>query len=128
MKILLDTHVFIWIDTKPACVSAEVQSAMDDPDFEVLLSVVSLWEITVKQSIGKLKLNRALSDAVKHIQDASGLVILPVTQEHVWPLATLPMLHNDPFDRLLIAQAIAEGLTFASADRAISGYPVSILR
>jgi PIN domain nuclease of toxin-antitoxin system len=127
MKLLLDTHAFIWIDSEPDRVPASVQSALADPETEVFVSVVSLWEIAVKQGIGKLKLSMSLPDALKTQQRVSDLKVLPITPEHVWPLESLPLLHKDPFDRLLIAQAIAEDLTIATVDPLFADYPVRTL-
>jgi PIN domain nuclease of toxin-antitoxin system len=126
MKLLLDTHAFIWWDSDPGRLSAPALSALRDPANTVWLSVVSVWEIVIKAQLGKLTLRLPLPDVVAH-QQANGLLVLPVTLPHPLAVETLPPVHKDPFDRLLVAQAVVEGAELVSADPVFSHYPVRVL-
>lgn len=125
MKLLLDSHVFIWWmqDTLPA----PIRSACMDEANTVLVSAASAWELQIKQDLGKLKLSAAIHTLVNEQQQINGLELLPIKLEHIWALADLPRLHGDPFDRILIAQARHEGLTLVSADSVMREYPVEVL-
>ncbi|MCS7304306.1 MAG: type II toxin-antitoxin system VapC family toxin [Thermoguttaceae bacterium] len=127
MKLLLDTHSFIWWDSEPAKLSPQVLAACQDPQNILLLSVVSLWEIQIKRQLGKIKLALPLQEIVETQQRINHLEILPVILPHVLALDNLPPHHKDPFDRLLIAQAIVEKAVLVSTDPNIARYPVSIL-
>ncbi len=122
MRLLLDTHTFIWWDSNPAQLSAVALAALRDPANSVWLSVVSVWEILIKAQLGKLSVRVPLPDIVAQ-QQANGLQVLPVTSPHSLALEGLPPIHKDPFDRLLIAQAIVEGAELISAGSSIR--PVS---
>jgi PIN domain nuclease of toxin-antitoxin system len=126
MKLLLDTHTFIWWDSDPTQLSAPALTALRDPGNEVWLSVASAWEMVIKAQLGKLSLRLPLADVVRE-QAANGLRILPVTLAHVLGVAGLPPAHKDPFDRLLAAQAHAEGAEFVSSDPVFRHYPVRVL-
>src|SRR5437660_876360 len=104
MKLLLDTHVFIWWDSDPGQLSAPALAALRDPANSVWLSVVSVWEIVIKVQLGKLTLRLPLADIVAQ-QQANGLQILAVTLLHSLAVEGLPPAHKDPFDRLLAAQS-----------------------
>jgi PIN domain nuclease of toxin-antitoxin system len=125
MKLLLDTHTFIWWDSDPTRLSARVLSALKAPVNEIYLSVVSIWEIVIKVQLGKLSLRLALAETMAH-QQANGMKVLPVTLEHSLALSRLPLLHKDPFDRLLIAQAGVESAELVSSDHLFRQYPVSV--
>lgn len=126
MRLLLDTHTLIWWDSDPARLSAVALAALRDPANTVWLSVVSVWEILIKAQLGKLSLALPLPDIVA-AQQANGLQILPVTLSHSLALDGLPSCHKDPFDRLLIAQAIVERAELVSADHVFARYPVRLL-
>lgn len=126
MKGLLDTHTFIWWDSDPARLSAAVLTFIRDPANVVFLSVVSVWEILIKFQLGKLTLHAPLADLVSQ-QQANGIRILPVTLDHALALEKLPTPHKDPFDRLLVCQAIAEGATLLTGDAIFAQYPVRVL-
>jgi PIN domain nuclease of toxin-antitoxin system len=126
MKLLLDTHAFIWWDSDPAQLSAPALAALRDPANEVWLSVASVWEMVIKAQLGKLTLRVPLGDLVSQ-QQANGLHVLPVTLAHTLGVAGLPAIHKDPFDRVLIAQANIEGAELVSADQVIRQYPVRVL-
>ena len=126
MKLLLDTHTFIWWDTEPAKLSAAALALCCDPVNQLVLSVASLWEIQIKRQLGKLELRLPLSEIVAHQQETNGVAILPIVQAHVQALDDLPLVHRDPFDRLLVAQAIAEGAALVSGDSVLESYPVQV--
>jgi PIN domain nuclease of toxin-antitoxin system len=126
MKLLLDTHAFIWWDIRDPQLSATAQAAIREPANEVLLSVVSIWEMQIKSQLGKLPLRLPLSDIISQ-QQANGLQVLHATLQHVLAVDTLPAAHKDPFDRLLIAQAIEEGATLVTADTIFRQYPMPTL-
>ena len=122
MSLLLDTHVILWWLTDDLALSDEVKTRLDDePD--VYVSPASLWEVTIKQSIGKLS---EPIDVAEEIRD-SGFRELPITFHHAIAAGRLPLIHRDPFDRMLVAQAQCEGLTLASRDPHIQRYDVALL-
>ncbi len=124
MKLLLDTHTFIWWDSDPAKLSATAMALCTDPANELILSVTSLWEMQIKHQLGKLSLRLPLVDIVAHQQATNGVIVLPILPTHVFALDGLPTAHKDPFDRLLVAQANSEGATLVSADAIFRSYPV----
>ena len=123
MKLLLDTHVFIWWDSDDTRISPTAMAAIRDRSIMLLLSPVSIWEIAIKLQLGKLRLSLPLADIVSQ-QQANGIIELPVTTAHALAVEELPPVHKDPFDRLLIAQANIEGANLVSADHVFSQYPV----
>jgi PIN domain nuclease of toxin-antitoxin system len=126
MKLVLDTHAFIWWDSDPAQLSAVALAALRDPTNDVFLSVACVWEMVIKAQLGKLTLRLPLVDIVSQ-QRANGLRVLSVSLEHVLAVEGLPPVHKDPFDRLLIAQANVEGAELVSADQLIRQYQVRIV-
>jgi PIN domain nuclease of toxin-antitoxin system len=126
MKLLLDTHAFIWWDSDPAQLSAPALAALRDPANEVWLSVASVWEMVIKAQLGKLTLRLPLADIIRQ-QQANGLQILPIGLAHTLAVEKLPAIHRDPFDRVLIAQSNFEGSQLVSADQVVRQYPVQIL-
>lgn len=120
MKLLLDTHVFLWWDngTLPSNVTQQIVDAES-----VYISAVVGWEISIKSSLGKLVATGSIEDA----RDDYGFVELPVTLRHTEALRRLPQHHRDPFDRLLIAQEIVENLAIVSTDPAFAAYPATVL-
>jgi len=127
MRLLLDTHIFIWWADQPERLSPAALPALEDEANELLLSVASVWEMQVKIQLGKLKLNLPLRELLKTQQQTNDLTVSPVTLTHVLALEALPFHHKDPFDRLLIAQSIEEELTIVTADSQFSAYPVQLL-
>ena len=128
MKLLLDTHIFIWWADEPEKLSPTVLSALEDNGNELLVSVASVWEMQIKVQLGHLRLSLPLKQLIESQQDANDLRILPVALTHALALDALPPHHKDPFDRLLIAQSIEEQATLVSADSQFSAYPVKLLR
>ncbi len=126
MKLLLDTHTLIWMDSNSGQLSRAAWSAINDPSNTKYLSVVSVWEIIIKTQSGKLALHQPLSQILAD-QFANDVQILPVLLPHVLVVDSLPQVHKDPFDRLLAAQPIAEDAEFVTADRVFAQYPVRIL-
>lgn len=123
MRILLDTHMLIWwLDDDPALPDA-TRVALADPRDEVLVSSISLAEMSIKSSLGKLRAPWIPDELL----DENGLSLLPFTTDHARRLVDLPHHHRDPFDRMLIAQALHDDLVFASVDPQVRAYDVRIL-
>lgn len=127
MRILFDTHAFIWWDSNISKLSSEALRLCRDPKNILILSTVSIWEMQIKHQLGKLKLNLPLNDIVEAQQQTNSIEVLPIIPPHVFALANLPLHHKDPFDRLLIAQATAEKAVLLSCDSAVRQYPVDIV-
>ena len=127
MKILLDTHTFIWWSSAPERLSDKGLALCQDTDNALLLSVASVWEMQIKMQLEKLKLDLPLKELIASQQDKNSLQVLPVELDHVLELNNLPFHHNDPFDRLLIAQAKTEDAFLLSKDKAFSEYTVKLL-
>ena len=127
MKLLLDTHTFLWAIAEPARLSRKAARMILDERNELLLSTVTLWEIIVKLQAGKLKLPASTDYFQGHIGHLGVRQVLPVTPVHVYAVLKLPPVHKDPFDRLLAAQADVEGLPLLSADDVLRRYPVQVL-
>ncbi len=122
MRLLLDTHVAIWWDTG-APLSAQAKRAIRDAD-EVFVSAASAWEIAIKAALGKIRSDRTLPELCAD----SGFIELPVLMRHTEALQALEPLHTDPFDRLLVVQAVQEQLVLVTRDDIIARYPVATLR
>ena len=127
MKLLLDTHAFIWWTTDARRLSAKALGALADPQNQVWLSVVSAWEMQIKQHVGKMTLQLPLQAMIAGQQTTNAVQVLPVELPHVFQLDSLPLLHRDPFDRLLIAQTLSEGSTLISADPLVAQYSAPVL-
>lgn len=122
MKLLLDTHLLLWAASEPKRIPKSARILIEDPENEVMFSAASLWEITIKRSLGRRDfrvdprvLRRALLD--------NGYTELPITSEHVIQIEQLPPKHKDPFDRVLVAQAVVEGITLLTNDEKLAAYP-----
>ena len=127
MRLLLDTHTLIWWATEPERLPSRIFNFLTEPTNELLLSVASIWEMQIKCQSGKLNFGRPLSQLILNQQVQNGLNVLPVEPSHIYALQSLPDVHRDPFDRIMIAQAIVEDLSFVSADSACRQYPVPTL-
>ena len=123
-RLLLDTNVLIWTLSSSNKISRRAERAMSRPLASLTVSVVSVWEIVLKNHAGKLRLPAGLPQVVDQILYGSPWTILPVAPEHLPALAALPAIHTDPFDRLLIAQARHEGLAILTADDQFKKYDV----
>ena len=128
MRLLLDTHIFLWWAYQPEKLSPAALSALQDEANDLLLSVASVWEMQIKIQMGKLKLSLPLKELLKNQRETNDLTISPVTLTHVLAVDALPFHHKDPFDRLLIAQSIEEELTIVTADSKFSAYPIKLLQ
>lgn len=125
MGLLLDTHTYLWFIDADARPSTSAAARIGNPDERVLISVVSAWEIIIKLGTGKLVLSRPLEELWPESISQNEFDVLNVTVDHVLALSPLPQHHRDPFDRPLIAQAIAEGHQIVSADTAFDAYPIT---
>jgi PIN domain nuclease of toxin-antitoxin system len=123
MKLLLDTHAFLWWDSTDSHLPSRLSAAIADPDNEIYVSSVSAWEIAIKRASGKLAFDGSMVKAMA----AHGFQSLPITVEHAEEAGSLPVLHRDPFDRLLVAQAQMEGMALVTVDAQILRYPVKHL-
>ncbi|MFZ4664970.1 MAG: type II toxin-antitoxin system VapC family toxin [Prochlorotrichaceae cyanobacterium] len=127
MKILLDTHIFLWFISGDTQLLTTVRDAIREPDNDIYLSVVSVWEVIVKYQLGKLLLPEHPETYLPKQRDLHQISSLSLDENSVVKLAELPPLHRDPFDRMLICQALQNGLTIATVDSAIRAYPVSVM-
>jgi PIN domain nuclease of toxin-antitoxin system len=127
MRILLDTHIFLWFISGDSQLSTDVRDAIRAPDNEVYLSAISVWEAIVKYQLGKLPLPEHPEMYLPKQRDLHQIASLALDERSVMQLAKLPPLHRDPFDRMLICQALQHGLTIATVDLAVRAYPVSVM-
>jgi PIN domain nuclease of toxin-antitoxin system len=127
MKILLDTCEFLWLVSGDPKLSATVSAAIRDPNNQVFLSAVSFWEISIKHSLGKLPLPQPPAQFIPQQREKHLITPLALDEAAVAQLGGLPTLHRDPFDRMLVCQSQAHGLTLASSDPLIRQYPVTLL-
>jgi len=128
MNLLFDTHTFIWFIEAPDRIKPHLQNTLSDPMNKLWLSTASVWEMQIKMAIRKLSLSASVEEFVTVNRAVNDVQSLPVLEQHIWSLANLPLHHNDPFDRLLIAQALAEGYTLVTADPFFTQYPVALLK
>ena len=122
MKLLLDTHLLLWAAGEPDRLSAKARLLVDNPENELLFSAASLWEVAIKRGLGRNDfrvdarlLRRGLLD--------NGYSELPIVSDHVVATESLPPIHKDPFDRVLVAQATVEGITLLTTDSLVAQYP-----
>lgn len=126
MRLLLDTHAFIWLWEDVSKVPPRVLAACENPENQLYLSIASIWEMQIKVGVGRLSFQQPLPEIIENQKNENGVSILPVSLPHLWQLAALPAHHIDPFDRLLVAQATSEKMALITADRHIAGYPVEL--
>lgn len=125
MRLLLDTHALLWwLDANPT-LGASGRALIKDPANDILVSIVSLWEIVIKMQIGKLVSD---IDEITAAMDTQGIRVIGIRPAHLNVLARLPRLHKDPFDHMLIAQAMVEGATLMSEDRQMALYPAACVK
>ncbi len=121
MKLLLDTHLLLWAAAEPKRLSRQARALIANTDHELLFSAASLWEVAIKRGLDRkdfrvdVRLRRGLLD--------NGYSELPIVSEHVVAVESLPPLHKDPFDRILVAQATVEGITLLTTDSFVAQYP-----
>ncbi len=123
MRLLLDTHAFLWWLQGHARLSREARKSLADLRSLVHVSAASIWELAIKSALGKVRIDRA--DIVEEIA-ANGFIELPIRAHHAWRAGRLPRHHDDPFDRILIAQAQLEELTLVTHDRSFEAYEVPL--
>lgn len=124
MRLLLDTHIFLWYVGNDARLSKPTAAAIRNPDSHVYLSSVSIWECLVKSRLGKLPLPESPEIYLPRQRERHAISSLPLDEPSVCRLSSLPDLHRDPFDRMLICQALAHDLTLVTVDQAMQGYAV----
>ena len=127
MRILLDTHIFLWFISGDTQLSSDVRDSIRDPDNEVYLSAVSVWEAIAKYQLGKLPLPEHPGKYLPKQRDLHQIASLALDESSVVQLTNLPPLHRDPFDRMLICQALQNALTIATVDKVIRAYSVNVL-
>ena len=128
MNVLVDTHVWIWSLADPGRLSPESRSLLSSSRNVVYLSAASAWELAIKAALGKIELPEPVETYVPTRMARQGITALPITHTHALRVSTLPPHHRDPFDRLLIAQALVEGLPILTADAAFDRYEVEVIR
>lgn len=127
MNLLLDTHALLWFATDDSQLSSIADAAISDPQNEVFVSPASYWELAIKVSLGKYPLTVPFATFIATAIDGNQFEILPIEPRHATEICVLPHYHRDPFDRLIIAQAIVEQMTVVSSDKEFSAYPINLL-
>jgi PIN domain nuclease of toxin-antitoxin system len=127
MRVLLDTHAFLWFVLGDPQLSRNARNRIEDPGNEKLVSPASYWEIAIKISLNKYTLSHPYEEFMQQGIAGNGFMILPIEPRHTAALASLPFHHRDPFDRLIIAQAMVEQIPVISGDEAFAAYPVTCI-
>ncbi|MEX1046211.1 MAG: type II toxin-antitoxin system VapC family toxin [Actinomycetota bacterium] len=127
MRVLLDTHAFIWWIGDDAKLSPDARQLVSDGSNEVFFSAVSAWEILLKKGLERVEIPEPLEPFITSQVLANAFQVLPINLRHVFALSALPDVHQDPFDRMLVSQAVADDLTILSADRHFQAYPVDVV-
>lgn len=127
MNLLLDTHAFIWWNEGNPRISAKLAGLLGVPNHTLWLSMASVWEMQIKSQLGKLVLRRPLQDLIKQEMDVNRLRLLSIGLEDIYSLGQLPMIHRDPFDRIILAQALAGGFHLVSDDANVQSYGLPII-
>ena len=124
MRLLLGTHAWLWFVLGDSSLTPAARSAIEDLQSEKLISAASYWELAIKVSLGKFRLPRPYADFIEHAIRGQGFSVLPIAESHAAVVSEIPFHHRDPFDRLLVAQALAENIPLVSADAALDRYGV----
>ena len=127
MNFLLDTHIFLWFVAGDPKLSQVARELVDDPDNQPFLSIASLWETAIKISLGKLNLGQPFETFIPQQMALNGIDLLAIELDHTTIVSKLPFHHRDPFDRLLVAQAMTAGIPLVSVDEAFDAYPIKRL-
>ena len=125
MRVLIDTHVFIWWTSDVTRLSSRVDDLLLDPSTEVVLSIVSIWEMQIKLSLGKLQFKTNLQELIDDEISRNKIELLSLSLSHIYALSNLPQYHRDPFDRILISQSIDTNLQIVSIDEKFDAYGVN---
>ena len=126
MNLLLDTHALLWFYSGNQQLSTKVKNLIKNTSNTCFISIASLWEITIKYHLGKLELDDSLEDLFKFVT-RNEINVLPIEFQHLLKITSLPHIHKDPFDRIIIAQGISENIMIATKDRVFSEYEVNII-
>ena len=125
MRLLLDTHAFIWYTTDSSRLTATGRSLIDNGENDILLSTASVWEMAIKHSIGRLTFSMPFMEFIKQQLAVNRIDILEITFDHIEVVASLPLHHGDPFDRLIIAQSMAQQIPVLSVDAIFDAYAIA---
>lgn len=123
MRILLDTQAFIWFVENDKQLPAKISKIIENSENSILISIASLWEMTIKMSLDKLQLSCIIDQMIEKLYD-NGFEILPIDPVHIIKLSTLSYIHRDPFDRIIISQGLSEQITIISSDKVFDDYGV----
>ena len=124
MRILIDTQAFIWFVENDKQIPVKMKKYLENPENTIIVSIASLWEMTIKMSLGKLFLSCDIKEMTEKIYN-NGFEILPILPEHIIKLSTLIYLHRDPFDRIIIAQGLTENMPIVSSDKIFDNYGIN---
>lgn len=124
MNLLLDTHILLWWLSSPSKLSKQAFELIENPENNVYVSSASIWEITIKRKLGKLE----IPDGIKEAVDSEGFIFLPITEVHALALEKLPDIHHDPFDRVLITQAISDNMILITRDAKVMVYDLPLVK
>jgi PIN domain nuclease of toxin-antitoxin system len=127
LKLLLDTHLLLWAASQPKRLSAEARRLIEEAENELLFSAASIWEVAIKSGLGREDFQADARVFRRELLD-NGYSELPILSQHAAATADLPQIHKDPFDRLLIAQSLVEGITLLTADPFVARYPRPVRR
>jgi PIN domain nuclease of toxin-antitoxin system len=127
MKLLLDTHILLWAAGEPEQLSNQAKALIEDPENQLYFSAASLWEISIKNKLGRADFKVDLPVLRRNLLD-NGFEEIVITSAHTLAIGALPDIHKDPFDRMLVAQTVVEGVTLMTADSVVAEYPVAVVR
>ena len=127
MRILLDTHAWLWMISTPERFSKQALRMVEKTSVELVLSAASAWEISIKHGLGRIELPGDAEAVIPDLMLRSGVEALPITHTHALRAGALPAHHKDPFDRILVAQAQLEGIPILTADQEIPSYDVEVI-
>lgn len=128
MRLLLDSHILLWLSLIPDRIATEARTIIADPDTELYSSAATFWELSIKQKSGKLDAKVGFDDLLRRTVEEGDIAVLDVSARHGILAGQLPMIHGDPFDRILVAQAILEDCTLVTRDQNIMRYAVPVMR
>ena len=127
MKLLLDTHILLWAAQGAEQLSSKAKALIEDPENQLYFSATSLWEIAIKNKLGRADFKVDLAVLRRNLLD-NGFEEIAINSAHIIGVDALPNIHKDPFDRMLIAQTVVEGVTLMTADSAVAEYPVAVIK